>query len=196
MATATVDSAKIIAGPGILYWAPLGTADPDSTVAAGKLPTAAWAAAWVALGSTDNGHQFSDPVTTEDITVAESMHPVKVVTTGRQATWTVGLAEVNLANLQVAMNGGTPTETGTGDTSLAILSPPDIGDEVRARIGWQSEDDTVRLLGEQVLQVGSFDLQFRKGATKAVIGCEFRFEKPSSGDPYKILLAGGTRTGA
>lgn len=195
MATATVDAAKILAGPGILYWAPLDTADPDSTVAGGTFDDTAWPSGWVALGSTAEGHQFSDAITTEDMTVAETMYAVRVITTGREASWTVALSEVNLSNLQAAMNGPTPTTSGSGDTSLAELSPADVGGEVRARIGWQSEDDTVRLLAEQVLQIGGFDLQFRKGAQQATISCQWRFEKPSTDAPYKVLLAGETRTG-
>lgn len=193
MATATVNPALLLSGPGILYRATLGTAEPSMTVTAGKFSTAAWGGTWVALGATGEGSEFTDEIETEDMEVAESYYPVRVVTTGRSASWTTMLTEINLSNLRAALNGGTSTVvSATAGAEMTTLAPPTVGNETRAMLGWQSEDDTVRLIGYQVLQVGNLAVAFRKGADKAGLSMDWRFEKPT-GDPYKIFLAGASR---
>lgn len=193
MATATVNPALILSGPGILYNAPLGTAVPAMTVAASKFPVTAWGGAWVPLGATDEGSEFSDSIETDNIEVAESYYPVKIVTTGREASWTTALAEINKTNVKTSINGGTITSSGTGATSLTEIEPPAIGAEVRTMLGWQSEDDTVRFVGFQVLQVGDLSVAFRKGADKATLAIEWKMEKPTASQPWKMYLAGADR---
>lgn len=193
MATGTVNPALLLNGPGILYLAPLGTAEPSNAVTAGKFSSAAFGGAWRAVGSTDSGSEFSDSIDTDQITVAESYYDVRVVTTGRTAMWKAELAEINISNLRAALNGGTSTVlSAAAGTEATRLAPPGVGGETRTMLGWQSEDDTVRLFGYQVLQVGELGLAFRKGADKATLSCEFRFEKPA-GDPWSIILAGAAR---
>ncbi len=194
MATAVVNPALLLRGPGILYTAPVGTAEPSHTVTAGKFPTAAWGGAWRPTGATDEGHEFSDSADFEGVTVAESYYNVDTVTTGREATWATALAEINRSNLMLALNGGTATVVSAlAGTEMTTLTPPNIGAEVRNMIGWQSEDDTVRLIGYSVVQVGNLGVAFRKGADKATLSVEWRFNKPATGDPYKIFLAGAGR---
>lgn len=192
MATGTVNPALLLSGPGLLWWAPLGTTEPSHTPVAGLFPETAWGTGWVALGSTDEGSTFSDSIDTEDMTVAESNYPVRVVTTGRTATWSTMLAEINTTNLKAALNGPVPVVTGTAGTTLTRISPPDVGDETRAMIGWQSEDNSVRFVGYQVLQVGELSIPFKKGADKATLSIEWRLEKPV-GVPYNLYLAGTGR---
>lgn len=194
MATGAVNPALLLRGPGIFYSADLGTAEPSATVTAGKFSTAAWGGAWLPVGSTDDGHEFSDAADFEGVTVAESSYDIQTVTTGRTATWSCSLAEINKTNLMLALNGGTATVvSATAGAEMTTVTPPTVGSEVRKMIGWQSEDDTVRLIGYSVVQVGSLGVAFRKGADKATLTLEFRLNKPASGDPYKIFLAGSGR---
>lgn len=195
MATGTVTPARLLSGPGFLWYNPtLGAAEPTATVTAGKFPTAVWGGTWVPLGSTDAGSEFSDSPSFDDVRVAESAYAVRVVTTGRSASWATALSEVNKTNLQAALNGGTTTVvSAVSGTEMTTLAPPNIGSETRAMLGWQSEDDTVRLIGYQVVQTGSLSVGFKPGADKATLSMEWRFEKPTTGDPYKIFLAGAVR---
>lgn len=193
MVTAAVDPALILSGPGLAYWAPLGTAEPTHTPTAGLFPTTDWGGGWLPLGATDTGSQFSDSISTDNMEVAESYYPVRIVTTGREANWTMALAAFNAQSWKVALNGPTPTVTGTAGTTLTTIAPPALGSEVRIMIGWQSQDDTARFVGFQALQVGNIQPSFNKGTQKAVLAVEFRFEKPATGDPYHILLAGTVR---
>jgi hypothetical protein len=194
MATGTVTPALLLKGPGILWWAALATAEPTHTPTASKFPTTAWGGSWAPLGSTDSGSQFSDSLDTDNITVAESVYAQVIVGTARAATWTTALAEWNKTNLTKALNGGTVTVTGTAATTLTQIDPPDVGQETRIMVGWQSEDDTVRFIGRQALQTGDVSAGFRKGADNATMAIVWRFEKPSAGGaPYSIYLAGTTR---
>lgn len=195
MATGTVNPALLLRGPGIMYHSQgLGTAEPSMTVAAGKFSTAAWGGAWRAIGSTDDGHEFSDSANFDDVTVAESDYAIDIVTTGREAKWATSLAEINKSNLMLALNGGTATavSAATG-AEMTTVTPPTVGQEVRGMIGWQSQDDTVRMIGYTVIQVGELGVAFKKGADKATLSIEWRLIKPTSGDPYKIFLAGAGR---
>jgi hypothetical protein len=194
MATGAVSPALLLKGPGILYWAPLATAEPVHTVTASAFPTTAWGGTWAPLGSTDAGSQWTDSLDTDNISVAESVYPQLIVGTARSATWTVALAEWNKTNLQRALNGGTITSTGTTTTTLTQIDPPDIGQEVKCMVGWQSEDNTLRFVARQCLQTGDISAGFRKGADNATLSIVWRLEKPSAGgSPYSIYLAGAAR---
>jgi hypothetical protein len=194
MATGAVNPALLLKGPGILYWAALATAEPAHTVTASAFPTTAWGGTWAPLGSTDSGSQWSDSLDTDNITVAESVYAQMIVGTARSATWTVSLAEWNKTNIQRALNGGTVTSTGTTTTTLTQIDPPDVGQEVRCMLGFQSEDNTLRFVARQCLQTGDVSAGFRKGADNATLAIVWRFEKPSSGAaPYSLYLAGAAR---
>lgn len=193
MATGTVNAANLLRGPGILYGAPLGTALPTNTVTAGKFAADPWGGAWAPLGATDEGSEFSDSLSTEAVEVAESYYAVQWASTGREATWSTMLAEINKTNLKAALNGGTSATTGTAGTSLTEVGPPTVGSETRQMLGWQSADDTVRFIGYQVLNTGDLALAFRKGADKSTLSMEWRLEKPSATQPWVMYLAGADR---
>lgn len=192
MATGAVNSALYVTGPGILYTAPLATAEPSHTPSASLFATTAWAS-WVAVGSTADGWSFKDEISVEDVTAAESYYPVRTITTGRAASADMTLQEISASNLKKALNTNTATVTGTGATTLTEISPPTVGAEVRSMWGWQSEDNTVRWVAYSCLQVGSLDVKFTKGASPAQLSFSLRLELPASGIPYKIYLAGATR---
>ncbi len=178
--------------PGYLFWAPLGSTEPACTVV-GSVFTDSWPEAWLLLGATDAGSTFNYQISTEQIEVAEFLDPIRHVTTGRQGSISFALASISAANLKYAINGGTATVTGTTTTTKTELVPPRAGAEVRAMIGWESLDTTERLICYQCLSSGQIQVQRQKGAAKATIACEFSFEIPSSGDPFKYVTAGAAR---
>lgn len=194
MPAATVPINAIATGPGYLYHAPLGTTLPANTVV-GSVFTDNWATAgaWALLGATDEGSEWSYELDTEDIEVAEYLDPVQVVSTGRSISLSFALANIHATNMKRALNGGTITVSGSGTTTLNEYAPPALGAEVRCMIGWESLDNTERLVGRQCFQTGGIAIARRKGADKALLPCEFRFEKPSSADPFTYWTAGTTR---
>ena len=192
-APSLVPSDALALGPGYLYWAPLASSLPSNTVA-GSVFTDAWPGAWLTLGVTANGHEFSSAIKVDPVEVEEYLEPVKWVTTGRETGIAFALAQIHATNMKRAINGGTITVTGSGATTLSKLSPPAVGAEVRAMIGWESTDNTERLVMYQCLQVGSLKIARRKGSDKATLDLEFKAEQPTAGgDPWNYWTAGTVR---
>ena len=96
-------------GPGLLYYAPLGTALPTDH-------TTALNAAFLEIGYTDEGSELSFEVSSEPVEVAESLDPVLYRTTGRNGGVTFAMAENTARNLTLAFNGGTVTAYGAAGT--------------------------------------------------------------------------------
>ena len=191
----TVASPTILTDPGMLWIAPLGTAEPTPTVAASKF-TDSLPVAWIPLGATTDGSTFNYSTTVEAIRVAEFFDPIKYATTDRGGTIAFNLANYTLSNYRRALNGGIAalTPTGTSGSELTVLEPPDPGQEVRSMLIWESTDATVRILMRQCIQGGEISSAFQKAPAFAAIPCTFNFEVPSGGTkPWKMWGAGTNR---
>lgn len=189
----TTATPNVLTDPGYLFWAPLASAEPTNTVAGSKF-TDAWPVAWISLGATEDGSEFNYETSVEAIRVAEFLDPIKWATTERNGNIGFTLTDWTLANLKRAMNGGTLTlVSGTGATQLNSYIPPAPGSEVRCMIGWESYDSTVRLIAYQTINSGSVASSFKKAPDKAGFACQFNFEVPSSGNPWKAYTAGLAR---
>jgi hypothetical protein len=181
--------------PGFLFWAPLGTAEPTHAVTASVFSDV-WAAAWIRLGATEEGHAFNWQTSYDPVTVAELLDPIKYVTTGRNGSVAFALADFHANNVKRALNGGTLTSTGTAATTMTTYTPPAQGAERRCMIGWESTDGTERLIAYQCINTGQVSIQRRKGSANAALPVEFQLEVPTSGLPFKYLTAGVARLGA
>lgn len=189
----TTATPNVLTDPGYLFWAPLGTALPTNTVAGSKF-TDAWAAPWVSLGATEEGSTFSAELEIEAVTVAEFFDPITYRTTGRSQNFAFGLTDWTLTQVKRVFNGGTLTVvSGTGATQLNKYVPPAAGAEVRAMLGWESLDSTVRLVCYQTINAGTIEMAFKKAPDKAILPCEFRLEKPTSTEPFEFYTAGTAR---
>lgn len=164
----------ISTGPGILYHAPFGSAEPTDLVAA-------WPAAWTALGYTKEGSSLAHEPKTAEVTVAEELYPVKYVTEAMSSQVKFMLAEITASNLKRALNGGTIT-TGAG---FVYFEPPAIGAEVRCMLGWQSEDTQERYVLRKCFQTGNIETSRKKGNDNALIPVEFKLEKPTGVQPWR-----------
>ena len=185
---------KYMTDPGFLFGAPLATALPTNTVAAGKF-TDAWPAAWLPFGATTEGSTFGYSSTVEPIRVAEFQDPIAFATTERAGSMAFALADFTLQKYKAALNGGlaalVPT-SGTGATALYELEPPDLGSEVRIMVGWESQDATFRIILRQTLQGGEISSQFGKAPAIAAIPCTFNMETPvGAAKPWKMFSTRG-----
>jgi hypothetical protein len=190
VAVSTITSAGIESGPGRIYVAPLGTAIPAITAAASKI-AATWTS-WVQPGSSDAGITYTEATETADITVAESLYPIRTVVTGKSCRISFVLNEITDLNWKIAMNGGTNTSTGSGATKLTTYVPPLVGAEVRVMLAFVSNLDTEAIVWPQVFQVGSVEYVRGTYETKAGLSCEFNAEIPATGyvTPYQRFTAG------
>ena len=173
--------AALALGPGSLYIAPLGTSEPTDLTT----PWDTVSPNWVSLGYTDEGSTFTYSVESENVEVAEELDPVAVALTSRELGLSFALAEITASNLKRALNGGTIT-SGSG---IVTFEPPDLGEEVRTMLGWESEDGTERWVYRQCLQVGNMEMSRAKGAAKATISCDFRLERPANAKSFKAIMA-------
>lgn len=196
MPPAAVVTPFVLTDPGYLFIAPLASTVPANTVAASKF-TDAWPAAWLPLGATEEGSTFSYSSTVEPIKVAEFFDPISYRTTERAGSIAFNLADFTLSNYRRALNGGVAalaaTSGATADVYLGTLEPPDPGAEVRAMIGWESLDNTLRLVCRQTIQGGEVSSAFKRAPQKALIPCTFNLEVPASAKPWVMWSAGGDR---
>lgn len=195
MAVPTITPGAIKSGPGIIYYAPLATVIPTFTAASSKV-AATWTN-WVQVGATDEGITYTESSDTEDIVVAESLYPVRTVTTGKSSRVSFNASHVHDLNWKLAMNGGTITVTGTGATKLDVYVPPLVGSEVRVMLAFHSVDEEEVIVWPQVFNVGSVEYQRGTFATKAGLPMEFNAELPDPAvmtTPYKRWTAGGLAT--
>jgi hypothetical protein len=190
----TTATPTLLSDAGYLFWAPLSSTLPTNTVV-GSVFTDSWPVAWLSLGATEEGSTFNYEVSIEAMTVAEFFDPIKYATTERTGSFAFALADYTLTNLKRAMNGGTlEVVSGTGATQLNRYRPPAPGQEVRAMIGWESLDNTTRLICYQTLQGGTIETQYNKAPQKALIPCTFNFEVPSGQTyPFEYVTAGTAR---
>jgi hypothetical protein len=182
----------ILTDPGFLFWAPLGSTAPANTVV-GSVFTDAWPVAWINLGATEDGSTFSYETSIEAVRVAELFDPVRYATTERSGKIAFNLASYTATNFKRAMNGGTLTVTGATTTTMTKYTPPTPGAEVRAMIGWESLDATVRIIAYQCINGNAIESSFKKAPDLATIPTEFNFEAPTSGVPFELWTAGVAR---
>jgi hypothetical protein len=195
MAIGTVTPTRIKAGPGLIRYAPLGTAIPTFTAAASKV-TGTWTS-WVDVGATDEGLTYSESTDTEDIRVAESLYAVRTITTSKTGTVSLALAQVDDLNWKLVSNGGTITVTGTGATKLDVYVPPLAGSEVRVMLAYQSIDEDEVIIWPQVFNTGGFETARANFADKHTLPAEFSVELPDPGvmaTPYKRWTSGNLAT--
>src|SRR5690349_5179498 len=98
MANGTIARPNLMEDPGFLYWAPLGTTVPTSTVV-GSVFTDTWPVAWIPLGMTDAGSTVSSSLTVSEVDAAESIDPIAYRTTGRASSVTFALKSFTATNL-------------------------------------------------------------------------------------------------
>ena len=180
MANTALPAIKLLQEPGFLYWAPLASTAPVNTASASGY-TDVWTSPWVPLGATDSGTDFNYTTTVQPVYVAELYDPVTYRTTERTGNIAFALASVTAANLIKSFNGAVNTVTGTGATQSTTISPNADGAEVRCMIGWESADQTTRLIAPQVMNSGTIKLSFNKAPARSTIPWVGNFEVPQAG---------------
>jgi hypothetical protein len=184
---------NVLVDAGYLFWAPAGTVDPTMTVAASKF-TDVWPVAWIPLGATEEGSDFNYETKIEPIMVAEFYDPIKYATTERSGSIAFTLVDWTLSNWKRVLNGGTLSiVSGTGATQINKYEPPAPGAEVRSMIGWESLDNTARIIVRQGVNGSQIKSSFKKAPNKAGLACEFSFEIPSAAQPFSIYSSGLAR---
>lgn len=172
---------KVKVGAGLLYTGPEGVTEPTNL-------TTPWATVdpeWVALGYTEEGHEFTREPNFEPIEVAEELDPIRYEQNSNTSMLTFSAAELTVTNLLNAYNGGTVT---TISGTVVRFDPPVIGDVTRRAIGWESNDGEERWVFRKCLQTGNTAISRRKSPQKALIPMEFRLEKVEGMEAFTAIL--------
>lgn len=195
MAPSAVATPLLIRDPGYLFWAPAGTAEPTHTTAA-SIFSDAWPVAWIPMGATQDGSKFAWNAPVEPIYAAEFLTPLAYASSEQTGNIGFALMDFTLFSLKRALNAGAPvTVSGTGATLTSKIEPPDPSAMVRCMIGWESLDNTMRIVGRQCFNAAQIEANFKKGADVGVIPCEFNFERPTGAKSWAIYSAGTARLG-
>ncbi len=169
---------NVTLGPGRLYVAPVGTAEPTTS-------SAAMPSAWSAIGYTDEGTAFQFETTNEGVTVAEELDPIRYVGTARATRVVLAMAETTKRNLTLALGGGVTTNDGTS------FSPPEPSAQVDVMLVWDSDETPSnanrRYLFRQARPSGQIELANRKAPQKRLISVTFDCSKPSSAAPFTVF---------
>lgn len=163
---------QVIAGVGLLYVAPIGTAEPTSA-------TASLGSPWREVGYTEAGATISTEITTENIEVAEELEPVGVATSSRNATVSFGMAQTTRENLALALNLGIQANNDTP------IEPPDASEEVYV-MGALKTDQGALWLFRKMKNSGNFELA-RAKTGKTLITVTFTLYKPTGLKQFKVF---------
>lgn len=159
-------------GPGRIYYAALGTAEP--TLGSAVLPSA-----WNSLGYTENGSEIAFNLTTEGIAVAEEIDDIDSVITARDINFIVEAAESTKKNLMLVAGGG--AATANNGTAFQLPAP---GAEVGVMMIHDSLDTpdilNRRTLMRKVMPGGNISMAHRKAPNKTTLPATFRLVKPDA----------------
>jgi hypothetical protein len=174
-------SANIHLGPGRLYYAPLGTAEPATAIAA--LPSA-----WRVVGYTESGTQIEAEVTSESIMVAEELDPVLIVQTSRMTRLTVEMVEMAVSKLAFAMGG-----SATRVDDATAFDFPDPASVTGFMLVWDSHESPTdannrRWIFRAVYPNGTITINRNKAPQKASMSASFMCAVPEgSTSPVRVI---------
>lgn len=180
-------------GAGWLYASAPGQAFPAHTVASSVFSVVPNPAIWFLLGVTREGHELTIDLSVDPVEAAEYLEPIQNVTTGRTVTIATDMMQMHVGNWLRAFNGGTATPSGSGATLLTSYRLPQLGQETRIQLLWESTDSTERWTAASAFQQGSVSISRRKGADNASLPVEWTLEPDTNGDPFLPHFAGAIR---
>lgn len=166
--------ANVDLGPGRLYYAPLGTAEPTTCSAA--LPSA-----WIAVGYTEDGTEVATEITSEAIEVAEELDPIAFEQTRRMTKLSLQIAEMTKKRLALALGAGAAVVDDSGTFEF-----PDASEIVGVMFVWDSNETpdatNRRWLFRKCTPSGTVSTARRKAPQKALIPVTFDCAKPSTSE--------------
>jgi len=174
-------SANVHLGPGRLYYAPLGTAEPASG-------SATLDAAFKVVGYTEDGTTVETTITTEGIEVAEEIDPILYSQTKRETKVTVNMAEMAISRLALALGAGAARADNGG-----YFEFPDPSAIVPVILVWDSAESPTSVLNRRwifrsVYPSGTISLSRKKAPNKATISATFMAALPTGvSSPVRIF---------
>lgn len=182
MAINTTDSDEIaVFANGAVYRAPIGTALP--TTAAASLNSEFTHLGYIS----EEGVTFSPSMDVEMIRAWQSFYPVKRFVTGRDATMSFELLQLNGENLSLAFGGGTFATVSSGQFSYTPPDPDDI-DEFILLVQGVAGTDTWRIIFRRAMVTELSEITFaRTDAARLPITVGVIADDNTSTQPWLML---------
>ncbi len=179
-------------GSGFLLAAVEGTPLPTFTVSGGKF-TNSWDAAWKQLGRTsDDGINITHGQETANYTSSQELYPFITKTTSKQTNVSFTLYDYNQFNIQVALNGGNWSVTGSGLNQMAEYKPAEPGDEQYSMLAWIGPDDDEVYIFYKVFSSAEVSMDMTRDDPRP-LPLNMQCVQPLSSvdtKPYKFVSAG------
>jgi hypothetical protein len=162
-------------------------ADPDET------PDSSY---FTDIGYSEGGFSLEYDKTFEDVMVAEEIDPIKTIKTAQEVRITGELAQASLANLKLAMAGGTITPS-SPEAGYSTMVPPttdsflEYGLLLRVNAPGTDEAGTAKARDIQVpraVNIGAFSMVHAKAPQKVTITIEYKVLKPNSDAPFSNIF--------
>jgi hypothetical protein len=189
---------EVLLGTGTLYTvleSDLNGASPNATFPTD--PTTAPSSSYFTdIGYSEGGFSLEYDKTFEDIMVAEEIDPIKTIKTAQEVRITGELAQASLANLKLAMAGGTISED-TPSAGFSQLAPPttdsfiEYGLLLRVNAPGTDEGGTAKSRDIQVpraVNIGAFSMVHAKAPQKVTVTIEYKVLKPNSDAPFANIF--------
>lgn len=170
----TGDPAEVIMGAGVLYCAPIGTADP--TTVAGVTGVSAWRE----VGWTDKGSTIDNNVTVSPVDVEEEFYAVAYPVTKIEAFVGFAMKQANRKNLALAMNSG--ADAANDGTAY---EPPAPGSEVRVKLALVTLDGALWVF-RRCINGENVQISRQKAPNAALLPVKFALEKPTGQQPWIV----------
>jgi len=189
---------EVILGTGNLFTAlesDLNGGSPNTTFPANPATTPD-SSYWTNIGYSEGGFSLEYDKTFEDVMVAEEIDPIKTIKTAQEVRITGELAQASLANLKLAMAGGTSTIE-TPEVGYTELTPPatdgflEYGLILRVNAPGAAEGGTQKvrdIYAPRAVNVGAFSMVHAKAPQKVTITVEYKLLKPNSDAPFSHLF--------
>jgi len=177
---------EVMLGTGVLYTATEATAFPTD-------PTTTPAVDWVDIGYSESGWTLDYDKTFEDVMVAEEIDPIFTIKTAQEVRISGELAQVSVANMKLAMAGGTSNSDGTFTT----ITPPatDSFEEksLLLRVDAPGSDlgGTLKKRDIQIpraVNVGAFSMSHAKAPQKVLLSVEYKLLKPGDSAQFSEIF--------
>ena len=174
-----MNTVNVLVGAASLYTAPVGTAMPPDTLAAGT----EWASPWTSVGATEEGMSFAVGSDTVDIRIEEQSTPVLVVMNTRNIRVLAALSEDTVESMKLGYGGGTivTTAPATGVAGKKTLTLSDTLDMLACGFEGRSPAGLFRrVLIPKVVSVADITTAYRRAANNRSYAIELRALSPSS----------------
>lgn len=189
---------EVLLGTGTLYTcleSDLNGASPSATFPADpdETPSSTY---FTDIGYSEGGFSLEYDKTFEDVMVAEEIDPIKTIKTAQEVRITGEIAQASLANLKLAMAGGT-IATATPEAGYSTLTPPttdsflEYGLLLRVNAPGTDEAGTAKARDIQVpraVNIGAFSMVHAKAPQKVTITIEYKVLKPNSDAPFSNIF--------